>query len=92
MIVTYLEKDIEALKNKNPDDLKKIIQTYVEKIVIYAVSTAFLSMNYSLLLRVICRRLADKARIWHSPTARFAALLPGKSTMHTYRRKFQNHA
>lgn len=35
MVVAYLEKDIEALKNKNPDDIKKIIQTYVEKVVIY---------------------------------------------------------
>ncbi len=35
MIVAYLEKDIAALKSKNPDDLKKIIQTYVEKVVVY---------------------------------------------------------
>ncbi len=35
MVIAYLEKDIAALKNKNPDDLKKIIQTYVEKVVVY---------------------------------------------------------
>ncbi len=35
MVVAYLEKDIAALKSKNPDDLKKIIQTYIEKVVIY---------------------------------------------------------
>ncbi|WP_371368105.1 hypothetical protein SRRS_17990 [Sporomusa rhizae] len=35
MVVAYLEKDIAALKNKKPDDLKKIIQTYVEKVVVY---------------------------------------------------------
>lgn len=35
MIIAYLEKDVTALENKNPDDLKKIIQTYVEKVVIH---------------------------------------------------------
>lgn len=35
MIVAYLEKDITAIKNKNLDDLKKIIQTYIEKVVIF---------------------------------------------------------
>ena len=35
IVIAYLEKDVSALENKNPDDLKKIIQTYVEKIVVY---------------------------------------------------------
>jgi site-specific DNA recombinase len=35
MIVAYLQNDIEVLESKNPDDLKKIIQTYIEKVVIY---------------------------------------------------------
>ena len=35
MIIAYLEKEIELLENKNPDDLKKIIQTYIEKIIVY---------------------------------------------------------
>jgi site-specific DNA recombinase len=35
IIIAYLEKDVSALENKNPDDLKKIIQTYIEKVVIY---------------------------------------------------------
>lgn len=30
-IVDYLSQDIGILENKKPDDLKKIIQTYVEK-------------------------------------------------------------
>ncbi|WP_162636620.1 stalk domain-containing protein [Paenibacillus odorifer] len=34
MVVHYLQKDIIALKNKNPEDLKKIIQTYVKKVVV----------------------------------------------------------
>ncbi|WP_147668178.1 CatA-like O-acetyltransferase [Anaerosinus gibii] len=34
-VIAYLENDIAALKSKNPDDLKKIIQTYIEKVVIY---------------------------------------------------------
>lgn len=34
MVVQYLEKDIVSLKNKNPEDLKKIIQTYVKKVVV----------------------------------------------------------
>lgn len=33
--IAYLEKEIELLENKNPDDLKKIIQTYIEKIIVY---------------------------------------------------------
>ena len=35
MIIAYLEKEIELLENKNLDDLKKIIQTYIEKIIVY---------------------------------------------------------
>jgi site-specific DNA recombinase len=35
MIIAYLEKDIKLLENKKPDDLKRIIQTYIEKVVIY---------------------------------------------------------
>lgn len=31
MIIAYLKKDVVALENKNPDDLKKIIQTYIKK-------------------------------------------------------------
>ena len=34
-IVDYLSQDIGSLENKKPDDLKKIIQTYVEKVVVY---------------------------------------------------------
>ena len=34
-IVDYLSQDIGILENKKPDDLKKIIQTYVEKVVVY---------------------------------------------------------
>ena len=34
-IIDYLSQDIRDLENKKPDDLKKIIQTYVEKIVVY---------------------------------------------------------
>lgn len=34
MVVQYLQKDIVSLKNKNPEDLKKIIQTYVKKVVV----------------------------------------------------------
>jgi len=33
--VAYPKKDITAIKNKNTDDLKKIIQTYLEKIVVF---------------------------------------------------------
>lgn len=35
MIIKYLQKDMEALNNKSPEDLKKIIQTYVEKVLVY---------------------------------------------------------
>ncbi|MBP2654684.1 MAG: hypothetical protein H6Q73_2253 [Firmicutes bacterium] len=35
MVIAYLEKDIAAPKSKNPDDLKKTIQTYIEKVVIF---------------------------------------------------------
>ena len=35
MIIAYLENEIKLLENKNPDDLKKIIQTYIEKIIVY---------------------------------------------------------
>ena len=34
-IIDYLSQDIGSLENKKPDDLKKIIQTYVEKVVVY---------------------------------------------------------
>jgi site-specific DNA recombinase len=34
MIINYLKKDMEAIESKNPDDLKKIIQTYVEKVIV----------------------------------------------------------
>ena len=34
-IVEYLSQYIGSLENKKPDDLKKIIQTYVEKVVVY---------------------------------------------------------
>ena len=34
-IIDYLSQDIRDLENKKPDDLKKIIQTYVEKVVVY---------------------------------------------------------
>jgi site-specific DNA recombinase len=35
MVIMYLAKDMEALKNKSLDDIKKIIQTYVEKILVH---------------------------------------------------------
>ncbi len=35
MIIKYLQKDAEALENKNPDDIKKLIQTYVEKVLVH---------------------------------------------------------
>lgn len=31
MIIVYLEKQITLLENKNPNGLKKILQTYIEK-------------------------------------------------------------
>lgn len=35
MIIKYLQKDMEALDRKSPEDLKKIVQTYVEKVEVY---------------------------------------------------------
>lgn len=35
MIIKYFQKDMDALYNKSPEDLKKIIQTYVEKVEVY---------------------------------------------------------
>lgn len=35
MIIKYLQKDMDVLNNKSPEDLKKIVQTYVEKVEVY---------------------------------------------------------